>query len=108
MSCLKKKKKQKNRDDYSPYLSNSDNLLWLTKVKILKCYSGFVRFETSKTKINLPIDARQERFFFSFNSHEFPPFKITVRRKKPRGTSSLIHFFNKPLIVKKLFIETGA
>ena len=49
----------------SPWLSNCNNLRWLTKVKILKCYSGFVRFETSKTDINLPIDARQERFFLA-------------------------------------------
>ena len=47
-------------------------------------------------------------FFFAFNSHEFPLFMITVRRKKPKGTSSLTHFFNKPSIVKQLFIETGA
>ena len=47
-------------------------------------------------------------FFFGFNLHEFPLFTITGRRKKPRGTSSLIHFFNKPSIVKQLFIETGA
>ena len=47
-------------------------------------------------------------FFFGFNSHEFALFTITVRRKKPRGTSSLIHFFNKPSMVKQLFIETGA
>ena len=50
---------------------------------------------------------KTRRFFFGFNSHEFPLFTITVRRKKPQGTSSLIHFFNKPLIVKQLFIETG-
>ena len=47
-------------------------------------------------------------FILGFNSHEFPLFTITVRRKKPQGTSSLIHFFNKPSIVKQLFIETGA
>ena len=47
-------------------------------------------------------------FLFAFNSHEFPLFMITVRRKKPQGTSSLTHFFNKPSIVKQLFIETGA
>ena len=47
-------------------------------------------------------------FFFGFNSHKFPLFTITVRRQKPQGTSSLIHFFNKPSIVKQLFIETGA
>ena len=78
------------------------------KSKNFKSYSWFVCFETSKIEINLPIDARQELFFFAFNSHEFPLFTITVRRKKPQGTSSLIHFFNKPSIVKQLFIETGA
>ena len=62
----------------------------------------------SQTHINLLINARQELFFFGFNSHEFPLFTITVRRKKPQGTSSLIHFFNKPSIVKQLFIETSA
>ena len=51
----------------STWLSNFNNLRWLTKVKILKCYSGFVRFETLKTDINLPIDARQKTFFFGFN-----------------------------------------
>ena len=51
---------------------------------------------------------KTRRFFFGFNSHEFPLFTITVRRKKPQGTSSLINFFNKPSIVKQLFIETGA
>ena len=33
------------------------------KSKNFKSYSWFVRFETSKIEINLPIDARQERFF---------------------------------------------
>ena len=47
-------------------------------------------------------------FFFGFNSHKFPLFTITVRRQKPQGTSSLIHFFIKPSIVKQLFMETGA
>ena len=47
-------------------------------------------------------------FILSFNSHEFPLFAITVRRKKPQGTSSVIHFFNKTSIVKQVFIETGA
>ena len=47
-------------------------------------------------------------FNLSFNSHEFPMFTITVRRKKPQGTSSVIHFFNKLSIVKQLFIESGA
>ena len=51
---------------------------------------------------------KRRTFFFGFNSHEFPLFTITVRRKKPQGASSLIHFFNKPSIVKQLFIETSA
>ena len=62
----------------------------------------------SQTHINLLINTRQERFFLGFNSNEFPLFTITVRRKKPQGTSSLIHFLNKPSIVKQLFIETSA
>ena len=51
---------------------------------------------------------KTRKFFFGFNSREFPLFTITFRRKKLQGTSSLIHFFNKPTIVKQLFIETGA
>ena len=81
---------------------------WLTKVKILKRYFGFVCFETSKTEINLPIDARQERFFSASIRMNFLRFTITVRRKKLQETSSPIHFFNKPSVVKQLSIETGA
>ena len=74
--------------------------------KILKCYYGFVRFENWNKSAHWC--KTRTFFFFGFNLHKFPLFTITVRRKKPQGTSSLIHFFNKPSIVKQLFIETGA
>ena len=43
-------------------------------------------------------------FFVGFNLHEFPLFMITVERKEPQGTSSVIHSFDKHTIVLHLFI----
>ena len=107
MSCFKKTSNENiemiiftiAKQFQQPMLANKSK-----NFKILFWVCTFRSFENWKKSAHW---CKTRTFFFAFNSHEFPLFTITVRRKKPQGTSSLIHFFNKPLIVKQLFIETG-
>ena len=93
MRCFKKRS---NGNTLANKSKNFKTLFWVCMFRNFENWNKSAHWRKTRT------------FFFGFNSHEFPLFTITVRRKKLQETSSPIHFFNKPSIVKQLSIETGA